>query len=85
MNIKVEEVESESETAAASPSSSNEAQNEVKNDPERQWMVCLNNDAIKKEPLERTCEKCGRITMVKNHKCETRCKICNKKLTTKEF
>jgi hypothetical protein len=85
MNIKVEEVESESEAEAAAASSLNEAMRDVKTDPERQWLQCLNNDDIKKEPLGRTCEKCGRFTMVKNHKCETRCKICDKKLSTKYY
>jgi KRAB domain-containing zinc finger protein len=80
MNIKTEEVDSEYEPAA---SSSNEATREVKIEPERQWLLCLGSDEIKKEPLGRTCEKCERVTMVKNHKCETRCKICNKKLRTK--
>jgi KRAB domain-containing zinc finger protein len=81
MKIKSEEVDFESEPEAAS--SSNEPKCDVKIDPERQWLECLNNDAIKKEPLGRTCEKCGRVTMVKNHKCDTRCKICDKKLKTK--
>jgi KRAB domain-containing zinc finger protein len=83
-NIKTEAIESESEPEAApAPLSSNEATSQVKSDPERQWLQCLNNDDIKKEPLGRTCEKCGRVTMVKNHKCETWCKICNKKLSSK--
>jgi hypothetical protein len=85
MNVKVEEVEFESEPEAAAASSSSEATGEVKRDPERQWLQCLNNDAIKKENLGRTCEKCGRFTMVKNHKCETRCKICDKKLSSKNY
>jgi KRAB domain-containing zinc finger protein len=80
MSIKTEEVEIESEPEATAGSSSNEATRDVKTDPERQWLECLNNDEIKKEPLGRTCEKCGRITMVKNHKCQFRCKICDKKL-----
>jgi hypothetical protein len=85
MNIKTEEVDSESEAETAAASSSNEGTREVKSDPERQWLECLNNDEIKKEPLGRTCEKCGRVTMVKNHKCKIYCNICNKKLAAKTF
>jgi hypothetical protein len=84
MKIKTEKVEIKSEpesaVAAIAPI---ETMREVKIDSERQWLQCLNNDEIKKEPLGRTCEKCGRFTMVKNHKCDTRCKICDKKLSTK--
>jgi KRAB domain-containing zinc finger protein len=83
VNIKTEKVYSESGPEAALASSSNEATREVKIDPEMQRVVCLNNDEIKKEPLGRTCKKCGQFTMVKNHKCRFRCKICDKKLTTK--
>jgi hypothetical protein len=83
MNIKTEKFDPEGEKEAAVGSSSNEPTCDVKIDPERQWLECLNNDEIKKEPLRRTCEKCGRVTMVKNHKCDTRCKICDKKLARK--
>jgi KRAB domain-containing zinc finger protein len=84
MNIKTEPVEIKSEPeVAAAASSSNEPTRDFKSDPERQWVVCPYSDEIKKEPLRRTCEKCGRVTMVKNHKCERRCKICDKKLKTK--
>jgi hypothetical protein len=83
MKIKIEPVEIKSEPEAASASSSNETTRDVKSDPEMQRLLCLNNDEIKKEPLGRTCEKCGRVTMVKNHKCDTLCKICDKKLSTK--
>jgi KRAB domain-containing zinc finger protein len=83
MKIKTEKVEIKSEPEAAAAIAPIETMREVKIDSERQWLQCLNNDEIKKEPLGRTCEKCGRFTMVKNHKCDTRCKICDKKLTTK--
>jgi hypothetical protein len=84
INIKTEEVDSENEpgTEAATSSSNAEATREVKSDPEIQRVLCINTDDIKKEPLGRTCKKCGRVTMVKNHKCDTRCKICDKKLST---
>jgi KRAB domain-containing zinc finger protein len=85
MNIKTEKVDSESEPEVAAASASIEGTPDVKSDPERQWLECLNNDEIKKEPLGRTCEKCGRVTMVKNHKCQTRCKICDKKLSKKSY
>jgi KRAB domain-containing zinc finger protein len=84
MNIKSEEVEIKNEPEVAlTASSSNEGTRDVKADPERQWVVCLGDVGIKKEPLGRTCEKCGQVTMVKNHKCKIHCKICNKKLATK--
>jgi hypothetical protein len=85
INIKFEPVEIKSEPVEAAAILSNEATRDVKTDPERQWLECLNNDEIKKEPLGRTCEKCGRITMVKNHKCKIHCKICNKKLASKRY
>jgi KRAB domain-containing zinc finger protein len=84
MNIKSETVEVKNEPEPAAASSLNtETTREVKSDPEMQRLLCLDNDEIKKEPLGRTCGKCGRVTMVKNHKCQARCKICNKKLSTK--
>jgi KRAB domain-containing zinc finger protein len=84
MNIKTEPVEIKSKTEAAVVATSNvKVTRDVKSDPERQWLECLENDEIKKEPLGRTCEKCGRVTMVKNHKCQIHCKICDKKLSTK--
>jgi hypothetical protein len=85
MKIKTEPVEIKSEPEEAAASSSHEPTRDVKIDPEMQRLLCLNNDGIKKEPLGRTCKKCGRITMVKNHKCQIRCKICDKKLSSKGY
>jgi KRAB domain-containing zinc finger protein len=81
-NIRTEEGENKTEPAA-SASSLNRATRDVKSDPERQWIVCIGNDEIKKEKLEKNCEKCGRTTTRKNHKCKIRCKICDKKLNSK--